>query len=150
MLENTSPERRAVDARPKKIRSAVSNGRRLAPGLDGRGALPRRIRDLQIGLRDELGRAPSVAETALIAQAATLIARREQLLSALGRGEPIDDEQLTRMSNVIARTLMAAGLTDGRGGGRKRQRRDGRSDGPSLAEYVASRQAAKLAAEPAE
>jgi hypothetical protein len=68
-----------------------------------------------LSFADDLGGAAGLTETqrALVRQAAALTVQSEALQGAMIRGESIDDEQMTRVSNALSRTL-------GRLGRRKR------------------------------
>jgi hypothetical protein len=84
-----------------KARSAITNGRALLAGVDGRSRAARRYRDLvahytrQTGGRSE----------ELVRQLASLILQRELLDAQAVRGEPVDALHLVRLCNSISRTL---------------------------------------------
>ena len=94
----------------------MTNGSRLhAKGeADGRSAHARRFRDLIAGFAAPYGGAAAltVAELALIRNAASLTQQLEQLQADAAAGRPVDSEQLTRLSNSAQRTL--ASLRKGR------------------------------------
>jgi hypothetical protein len=84
-----------------KARSAVSNGKTLIAGIDGRSRDARRFRDLYRhymsltgGMHDEMCR--SLASLGL---------QRERLDAAAVRGEFVDPFHLIRIINAINRTL---------------------------------------------
>lgn len=91
-------------------RSSVSNGKRSLPGIDGRGTWSRRRRDLIASFTAELNWPLRERDKALIANAAALIVRCEQLHVQIVRGADVDDDQLIRLSNVATRLLTALGL----------------------------------------
>ncbi len=96
-----------VAQRPLTARSRVTNGRRTLEGVDGRSASARRFRDLLESFSAEYGGVGSLNETtrALIRQAASLTIRAEQLQAAIVRGEPVDPDELIRLTNTARRTL---------------------------------------------
>jgi hypothetical protein len=96
-----------VAQRPLTARSKVTNGRRTLEGVDGRSASARRFRDLLESFSAEYGGVGSLNETtrALIRQAASLTIRAEQLQAAIVRGEPVDPDELIRLTNTTRRTL---------------------------------------------
>lgn len=117
----------------RTTRSAVTNGSRLhAKGIDGRTRDARRFRDLVASFSESLGgeSALSEAERALVRNAAGLAVKAERLQAAIVKGEDVDAEQLTRLSNCVSRVLGQLGV--------KRVRRD---QTPSLAEYLAEKRA---------
>jgi hypothetical protein len=65
---------------------------------------------LIIALTAEVGGQLRERDKALIANAAALIVRCEQLHVQIGNGEPVDDDQLIRLSNVATRLLTTLGL----------------------------------------
>ena len=96
----------AVAARPASTQSAITNRSELLRGIDGRSAESRRFRDLIEGFTADFGATPpGERELALIRQAAALTVQAEALQAKIVRGEDIDLEQLTRLTNVCTRTL---------------------------------------------
>jgi hypothetical protein len=117
----------AIVSRPPTTRSRITNRSELLRGIDGRSAEARRYRDLVEGFVADFGsQKPGERELALIRQAAALTVQTEALQVKIVRGEDLDLEQLTRLTNVLTRTLKELGL-------RKR-----RAERPSLAAYLAS------------
>ena len=112
-------------------RSSITNGRRKhrRGTVDGRSHSARRWRDLFVGLVAELGHPPTVAEDALLRNAASLALASETLAAELAAGKRIDDGELNRLSFSLRRTLTALGLT-GKG--------DPEPAGPSLADILAA------------
>ena len=133
MFEATSSTevRGAVEGRPLKLRSRVTNGSKMIAGVDGRSASSRRYRDLAMSFGDDLGGAAVLTEAqrALVFQAAALVVQSEALNGAMIRGESVDVEQQTRVANALGRTLNRLGI-------RKRP-----SPAPTIAEYLAARKA---------
>ena len=85
---------------------AVTNGRKLVAGLDGRSAEARRYKDLCLSLAGDLGGTSvmGAGQTALVRQAAAMIVQSEKLHGAVLRGEVIDTEQLTRLANAATQS----------------------------------------------
>ena len=99
-----------IAVRSPFARSSISNGKRSLPGIDGRGIWSRRRRDLIASFTAELNRPLRERDKALIANAASLIVRCEQLHVQIVNGAEVDDDQLIRLSNVATRLLTALGL----------------------------------------
>jgi hypothetical protein len=88
-------------------RSKVSNGTRLLQNVDGRSSSARRFRDLVNAFEEEVGGPLSEVERGLIRQAAALTFKAEELQSALVNGEPVDGDQLIRLTGTAKRILSA-------------------------------------------
>jgi hypothetical protein len=108
-------------------RSRVTNGTRVLEGVDGRSPSARRFRDLLDSFAHDLGGLEhlSEADRSLVKQAASLTIRAEQLQVAIVRGEPVDPDELIRLTNTARRTL--AGIR------RKEQPK------PTLGDYLATK-----------
>src|SRR6516164_9825968 len=80
-VANPSAERHAADTRPKRIRSAVTNGRRLYVNGDGNSAWSRRYRDLVQGHVADMGGRDllSEAQLSLIKRASAIECELEQM-----------------------------------------------------------------------
>jgi hypothetical protein len=102
----------AVVPRPLTVRSATTNDPLLLRGVDGRSVVPRRYRDVAIALADDLGGQDRLSEPSkiLVRQAAAMTVQVESLQSKIVAGEDVNLEQLTRLSNVLGRTLQRLGL----------------------------------------
>jgi hypothetical protein len=74
---------------------------------DARSTGARRFRDVMQALIDELGGESALDEAArlLVRQAATLTVRLETVQAAVVGGGDVNDEDLVRLANVLARTL---------------------------------------------
>lgn len=88
-------------------RSAVSNGTRVLPGVDGRSPGARRFHDIVTDLAAEVGGDLSTAERLILRNAATLQIAAEDLAAAQARGEPVDPDALARAANGAVRALAA-------------------------------------------
>jgi hypothetical protein len=101
-----------VVPRPAAVRSAVTNDPLMLRGVDGRSMVARRYRDVAIALADDLGGQDRLSEPSkiLVRQAAALTVQVETLQSKIVVGGDVDLEQLTRLSNVLGRTLQRLGL----------------------------------------
>lgn len=114
------------DRRPKQRRYAADT-------FDGRTRRAKRFRTLIEGFSADFGASgPGPRERALIEQAAAVIVQCEVEQARIVRGEAIDLEQLTRLTNVLARSLKELGLKDAR-----KDRR------PNVDEYLARKGMAK-------
>jgi hypothetical protein len=124
---DSSTERHVADNRPKRIRSAVTNGRRLFVDGDGNSAWSRRYRDLaqahvaDMGGRDLL----SEAQLSLIRRASAIEYELEQAEGRLSKGEQIDLDCYGRIASHLRRILESLGLE-----------RKPRNVGPSLGDLL--------------
>jgi hypothetical protein len=110
------------------VRSRVSNRSRILPGVDGRSATARRFRDICRSYELEAGGDVSEVERDLIRQAAGLVVRGEQMQAALIRGEPVNNDELVRISSTAKRLLETI-----------RAKADKRKPArPTFSEYIAS------------
>jgi hypothetical protein len=111
-LLNSSPERRAADNRPKRIRSAVTNGRRLFVDGDGNSAWSRRYRDLVQGHVADMGGRDllSEAQLSLVKRASAIECELEQMEGRLSKGEQVDLDTFTRAASHLRRLLETLGL----------------------------------------
>lgn len=105
-------ESRAIARRPPTVRAAVTNDPLALRGVDGRSVAARRYRDVAIALADDLGGQDRLSEPTkiLVRQAAALTVQVEGLQARIVAGHDVDLEQLTRLSNVLGRTLQRLGL----------------------------------------
>ena len=80
--------------------------------VDGRTVAARRYKAICGALSDDLGGQDKLSEPSkiLVRQAAALSVELENLQSKIVAGEDVDLEQLTRLSNVLGRTLQRLGL----------------------------------------
>ena len=102
----------------------------MLEGCDRRSREGRRFRDLQIAYADDLGGPDGLSEVerTLIRQAATLQIQAERVQAAVLRGEAVGEEQLTRLSNALARVLAAL----------KTRTKPASAPGQALADYLAT------------
>jgi hypothetical protein len=90
-------------------RSKVSNGTRLLQDVDGRSSSARRFRDLVRAYEAEVGGNLTEVERGLVRQAAALTFKAEKLQSDLVNGNPVDGDQLIRLTGTAKRILSALG-----------------------------------------
>jgi hypothetical protein len=133
------PADRPIKARTiRTLRSRVSNGTVMLANIDGRSSLARRYRDLVESFEADLG-GPSLTEVerGLIRQAASLTLRAEQLSADLVNGQPVDGDQLIRLTGTAKRILQAISA-------KAAKRKPTGSD--ALKEHLAKRAAERAAA----
>jgi hypothetical protein len=108
---------KSTAARPLTVRSAISNNLLRLRNVDGRSAEARRYRDLVHAYANDVGGVETLTEAqrALVTQAASVQTSAERLQSRIVKGEAVDGEELTRLSNVLARLLAAIGMRKGNG-----------------------------------
>ena len=101
--------RSANGSRPPATRSRAANRPNAITGADGRSAGARLLRDSEAELAGEFfgcepaGLSPS--QRLAVSAVAALRVRLEGMRSAVARGDAIDDEVMTRLSNAIGREL---------------------------------------------
>jgi hypothetical protein len=112
MSFDLSAQRHIADSRPKRVRSAVTNNRRLFVDGDGTSAWARRFRDLIFGHVSDLGGRDmlSEAQLSLIKRASTLELELEQAEGRLSKGEQIDLDSYGRAASHLRRILESLGL----------------------------------------
>jgi hypothetical protein len=96
-------------------RSAVSNGSRLLPGIDGRNTWVRRCRDVISEHVSDLGGIDncSAPERSIIRRAATLtveLERMESVFAVAGEAQPEQLDLYQRTANSLRRLLESIGL----------------------------------------
>src|SRR3954447_8944677 len=94
-------KRKRLLPRKAKGRSAITNGKTMLLGVDGRSRPARRFRDLVQGYMAQTGD----RHEELCKQAASLVLQRELLDAASVAGERVDTLQLVRLCGAINRTL---------------------------------------------
>jgi hypothetical protein len=97
---------RAINGISKTNRSRVSNGTKLATGIDGRSADARRFRDIIPGYEAEFETANDF-DRSLIKEAAFLALKAENLQARHLRGENVDSDEVVRLSGQLRRVLTA-------------------------------------------
>lgn len=123
--------RTATAERPSTLRSRITNDPLALRGVDGRSVVARRYRDIAIALADDLGGQDKLSEPTkiLVRQTAAIAVQVEALQSKIVAGEDVNLEQLTRLSNVLGRTLQRLGM----------KRPAPKPAGLSLQEYIAAK-----------
>jgi hypothetical protein len=105
-------DREAIERRPNKQRSAVSNGKRMFVEGDGRSPWSRRYYDLIAAHVADMGGRSNLSEAqlALIKRAATLEVELEQMEGKLSLGETIDLDVFGRATGNLRRVWDSLGL----------------------------------------
>jgi hypothetical protein len=125
VVENSSTDRAAVERRPSKQRSRVTNNAALLPDIDGRSALARRFKDIASQILVDQGGAARCSESR------TQLVRRGRRLFGRADGEP--SHQRWRI-DIQAHALLCSTLA--RLGSRIGLGRIAKDITPSLAEYL--------------
>jgi hypothetical protein len=118
IVGTSSPARRPVDApevQPRKMRSRLTNGSKLLPGIDGRSPWVRRCKDVIAAHLSDLGGEAntSAAERSIIRRAAVLTTELERMEAQFAAaGEPSADalDVYARVAANLRRMLEAIGL----------------------------------------
>jgi hypothetical protein len=111
----TTPMQHSVSsrtARSKFRQSRSTKALHLLPDLDGNSTQGRRFADIVLSLVAEMGGEGALGEESRVQvrQVGALTIRLEVMQGALVRGEAVDLEAFTRMSNALTRTLRALGI----------------------------------------
>jgi hypothetical protein len=93
----------------KQGRSAVTNGKRALIGVKGSSKYGRRYRDLIAAYSAEIGGELTQFDVAMVKQAAALSIRGEMMQAAIVNGEPVNSDDLIRLSSEVRRILDAIG-----------------------------------------
>lgn len=131
MESNT--DRQPTDERPDYLRSRVTNGRDLLPGVDGRSLWIRRLRDVMSAHIADLGGddAISEAQRSIVRRIGTMTVAIEKLEAKFAQDGEASDRGLDlhqRMAGNLRRLLEAIGLE-----------RRSKDITPTLDQYLASR-----------
>src|ERR1700730_11852414 len=108
----TTAVRPLTDTRPERLRSRVTNGRRVFVEGDGNSAWARRYKDIIVGHVNDLGGhdALSQSQISLIKRASAIELELEQMEGKLSQGLPVDIEKFTRAASHLRRLLETLGL----------------------------------------
>lgn len=109
--DRTPAERSMSAVRPRNNRAAVTNGRLLPRGIDGRSAEGRRWKDLyrEFSAQTPAG-APSVAREARLRALVGVTVALERIGALQARGEPVDHAELVSLANSQGRLMQELGL----------------------------------------
>lgn len=129
-------ERLPSAPRPHNNRAAVTNGRLLPRGIDGRSVAGRRWKDLYREFASQMPPgAPSAAREARLRSLVGVTVALERVGSQQARGEPVDHAELVSLANSQGRLMQELGLAP------KLEPEPERA--PSLAEYLAAKREAE-------
>jgi hypothetical protein len=101
----TQSARTSVAAIRPTNRSRITNRTRLLENVGGRSSAARRFPDICANYEAEAGGNVTELERDLIRQAAGLTLRAEQMQGAIVRGEPVNNDELVRISSTAKRGL---------------------------------------------
>jgi hypothetical protein len=101
-----------VDARSPRLRSRITNGSDVLPGVDGRSAVARRYRDLASQIVADQGGLDrcSEARLQLIRRFAAASVLAEQLEARLANGEGIDVAEHAALASTLVRLAAKIGI----------------------------------------
>ena len=104
-------ERTPSTSRPRNNRAAVSNGRLLPRGVDGRSAIGRRWKDLYRGFFAQLPVAPpTVGQDARLRALVGVTMAIEKLTGRQAAGKAVDHTELVSLVNSQGRMMAELGL----------------------------------------
>jgi hypothetical protein len=134
-------DRCTTEERKKHGRSAITNGRDLLEGIDGRCLLARRYRDISLAIASDQGGADRLSETRLqlIRRFAAAACLAEQLEAKLVRGEQVDIQEHSLLVSTMLRVAQRIGID-----------RRAKNITPTLGDYLSSSKAIGTDAEAAE
>jgi hypothetical protein len=109
---NSTRRRTKSELTASKLRSAVTNGRRLFVFGNGNSAWSRRYRDLIAGHCSDAGGRDllSEAQLSLVKRASAIELELEQCEGKLSMGEVVDLDQYARVAGHLRRILESLGL----------------------------------------
>jgi hypothetical protein len=109
---NSSTTNARVAPMSPTARSRVSNGADLLPGIDGRSATARRLRDIYFALASDQGGADRLSEARqqLCRRFAAAACLAENMEARLARGEPIDIAEHSLLSSTLVRLAQRIGI----------------------------------------
>jgi hypothetical protein len=122
----------------KQGRSRVTNGTRTLIGVKGSSKYGRRFRDLIDAFSKEIGGGLTQFEMSMVKQAAALAIQGEQMQAAIINGEPVNSDDLIRLSSEVRRILAEIA---GKAGKRK-------PAGPRMSQLLAEHEAEHEAEQP--
>jgi len=106
-LTRPTPE---VDARKKKGRSRVSNGRDIFRNVDGRSMVVRRYRDICAAVLSDQGSDVSESRLQLIRRFAGIAVLAEETEAKLANGQPVDISDYSTLCSTLVRISTRIGL----------------------------------------
>ena len=126
---SSSADRAAVERRPSKQRSRVSNGKTYFVEGDQRGPWARRWRDVLAEIVNDLGGADLLSEgqKQLARRCATIAIACEKMEGQAAEGIEIDLDGYGQLTDRLGRCFMRLGL-----------KRQSRNVTPSLADYLSA------------
>jgi hypothetical protein len=135
MLEDASAIRHGSAVRPPRVRSAVTNGKRLHVVAPGDGKWSRRFADILAEIIGDLGGADLLSEgqRQLARRCATISIACERMEGEAAGGNPIDLDVYATLTDRLGRTFQRLGL--------KRQSREIVSDPLTYAREIAEGEA---------
>ena len=134
-------DRRTPEERKKHGRSAITNGKDLLEGVDGRCLLARRYRDVANAIIVDQGGLDRLSETRvqLIRRFAAAACLAEQLEARLVRGDQIDIQEHSLLVSTMVRVAQRLGVD-----------RRAKNITPTLGDYLLSSKASDMEAEAVE
>jgi hypothetical protein len=105
-------DRQRIGPRPRALRSRITNGRDILPGIDGRGAVARRYRDIVSAILVDQGGVDRCSESRkqLIRRFAAAAVIAEQLEARLANGGTINVTEHAQLSSTLVRISARIGL----------------------------------------
>src|SRR5258706_5696766 len=113
MLENSSAVRPSSEGRPPRVRSAVTNGKRLHVVSPGDGKWSRRFSDILAEIISDLGGAGaglSEGQRQIARRCATISLACEKLEGEAAAGNPIDLDTYGTLTDRLGRAFQRLGL----------------------------------------
>jgi hypothetical protein len=108
----TAQDTPSVEERSTKLRSRLTNGAELLPGIDGRSATARRYKDLVGAISSDQGGAEHLSEarTQLVRRFAAASCLAENMEAKLVRGEAIDLQEFALLCSTLVRLGQRIGI----------------------------------------
>jgi hypothetical protein len=105
-------DRQRIGPRPRALRSRITNGRDILPGIDGRGAVARRYRDIVNAILVDQGGVDRCSESRkqLIRRFAAAAVIAEQMESRLANGGEINISEHAQLASTLVRIAQRIGI----------------------------------------
>jgi hypothetical protein len=111
-IEEYPRDRGPVARRPRGIRSRITNGSAVLPGVDGRSLIARRYKDICAAILTDQGGDDMCSESRrqLIRRFAAAAVLAEQMEARLANGEEIDISEHALLTSTMVRVAQRIGV----------------------------------------
>jgi len=130
LVERKTVDSRTPEERKKHARSAITNGKDLLEGIDGRSLLARRYRDIASAITSDQGGASTLSEARLqlVRRFSAICVLAERMESDLANGKDINVERHALLCSTLTRLAQRIGID-----------RRARTLNPTVSDYLAAK-----------